>query len=175
MNPIFCELVDTGKTFLSKRIYKCKYCGMELALENANTNITCFKKQIDMYNTMISKTLHENPIYTGVDFGPDSELAESIGIHDHGDSPPNKELISASQKLPEEPAESVGEQIQTQKTELCSKQEIDQRMEICKTCEYYQEDACILCGCRIVREKNHQNKLANKNAACPAGKWGVIN
>lgn len=175
MEGVFCDFVDTGKTFLSRHIYRCQYCGIELSLENPNTNITCFKKQIDMHYSVIKKSLSENPIYTGVDFGPDSELAEAFGMSDHGDSRSNKEIISSSKNLSKEPEQTVDEQAQSQKSELCSKQEIDQRMEICNTCEYYQEDACILCGCRIVREKNHQNKLANKNAVCPAGKWGVIN
>ena len=60
-------------------------------------------------------------------------------------------------------------------TDLCSKEQIDERLAICNSCEHYQDNSCLLCGCRIVREKNYQNKLANKNASCPDNKWGPIN
>jgi len=58
--------------------------------------------------------------------------------------------------------------------DLCNKDQIEERMKICNTCEHYKDNACLLCGCRIVREHNYNNKLANKNASCPDNKWGPI-
>lgn len=64
--------------------------------------------------------------------------------------------------------------IENLQQDLAPKEEIERRMEICKKCEYYKDDSCMLCGCRVVREKNYQNKLANKNASCPDNRWGPI-
>lgn len=58
--------------------------------------------------------------------------------------------------------------------DLCSKDQIEERMKICNTCEHYKDNACLLCGCRIVREHNYNNKLANKKASCPDGRWDPI-
>ena len=58
---------------------------------------------------------------------------------------------------------------------ICSKEQIDSRLAICQKCEYYKADACLLCGCSVVREQNFNNKLAHKNKACPINKWGPIN
>lgn len=64
--------------------------------------------------------------------------------------------------------------IENLQQDLAPKEEIERRMEICKKCEYYKDDSCMLCGCRVVRDKNYQNKLANKNANCPDNRWGPI-
>jgi hypothetical protein len=61
-----------------------------------------------------------------------------------------------------------------QDEDLCSKDQIDERMAICNKCEHYKDNACLLCGCRVVREHNYNNKLANKKASCPDGRWGSI-
>lgn len=171
---MYCEFIDTGKVFGNKKIYKCSYCSMELALEDSSTNVMCFKRRMDMTKALLDKSLKENPIFTGTDFGPDNDAAKEAGFYSRGDidrySTDVNKTSEAEQSQIKPPQQTV-----PQKPELCSKQEIDQRLEICNTCEYYKEDACILCGCRIVREKNHQNKLANKNASCPANKWGPVN
>lgn len=70
--------------------------------------------------------------------------------------------------------EAEQEPQQQEAENLCSKEEIDSRLAICNTCEHYKNEACMLCGCRIVREKNYLNKLANKDASCPDGRWGPI-
>jgi hypothetical protein len=57
---------------------------------------------------------------------------------------------------------------------LCSKEQIENRLSICNTCEYFQNNSCLLCGCTVIREANHQNKLAHKDQSCPANKWGPI-
>ena len=57
---------------------------------------------------------------------------------------------------------------------LCSKEEIDYRLNICNNCEHYQNDSCLLCGCTVIRDKNYNNKLAHKNKSCPINKWTEI-
>ena len=88
---LYCDLVDTGKTFNNKKIYKCQKCDLEAGLEDPN-----------------------------------------------------------------------------------AKEQINSRMDICNSCEYYKDDACMLCGCRVVRDTVYQNKLADKSASCPDGRWKAI-
>ena len=159
---MYCELVDTGKMFKNKKVYTCNYCKIELALENSDTKILCFKRRADVQRSIIAQSLEKNPIYTGIDYGPDNDMAQDI------------EMLMKNIAKQNNETEVADSQQEKTKEELCTKQQIDTRLEICNKCEYYQADACILCGCRIVREKNYQNKLANKNAECPAGKWGPI-
>lgn len=63
----------------------------------------------------------------------------------------------------------------------CTQEEIDQRLEVCKTCELFQkfsEDKGVCthssCGCNIARERKFLNKLAWADQKCPIGKWGPI-
>lgn len=167
---IYCNLIETDKTFGHKKLYKCQNCGIELALENSNINILCFKSNLDMAKDLIQQNLKDHPIYRGVNYGPDTDFMTATFNTDNNpqasSSPQENQIKPNEDQLPKDKA--------PQAPVLCTKEEIDARLKICGECEYYQEDACILCGCRIVREANHQNKLANKNASCPAGKWGPI-
>ena len=63
---------------------------------------------------------------------------------------------------------------EAQKEYMCSKEEIDARLAICDTCEYYENNTCLQCGCAISRNAVHSNKLAYKHKSCPVGKWGPI-
>ena len=56
----------------------------------------------------------------------------------------------------------------------CSQEEIDARLAICDSCEYYENESCLQCGCAISRDRVYGNKLAYKNKSCPIGKWGPI-
>lgn len=56
----------------------------------------------------------------------------------------------------------------------CSQEQIDERLAICNTCEYYENESCLQCGCAISRDRVYGNKLAYKNKSCPIGKWGPI-
>jgi hypothetical protein len=57
---------------------------------------------------------------------------------------------------------------------MCSKEQIDERLDICHKCEHFKDSSCLLCGCVVVRDKNFNNKLAHKRHACPINKWGPI-
>lgn len=57
---------------------------------------------------------------------------------------------------------------------MCTQEEINQRLSICQTCEYYENDTCLQCGCAISRASIHSNKLAFRNKSCPVNKWGPI-
>jgi uncharacterized paraquat-inducible protein A len=54
-----------------------------------------------------------------------------------------------------------------------SQQLINSRYDICKSCDYFDEnnEQCLLCGCNINTKKQFMNKLAWKDQKCPHGKW----
>lgn len=54
---------------------------------------------------------------------------------------------------------------------LCSLSTIEQRHNICNSCEYYQNNSCSQCGCAIIRDRNYLNKIAIKTERCPMGLW----
>lgn len=56
----------------------------------------------------------------------------------------------------------------------CTDAQIHQRYEICKGCEFFQNNICTKCGCNLVREKIYMNKLAWADQSCPIGKWGPV-
>jgi hypothetical protein len=146
MNNAYCDLVDTGTLFNNMKVFKCSYCGLTLALENETAQMLCFKKMVDIQN-MIRKNDNE-PITEIIDTTPDK--MKSVVF----DRVKNANNIEPSDK--------------------CTDDQIEQRLKICNGCEHYKDDACELCGCRIVRENNYMNKLSHKSAACPIDKWGPI-
>ena len=50
---------------------------------------------------------------------------------------------------------------------------INQRYEICNSCEYLSKikNQCLVCGCYISQKKIFMNKLAWKDQKCPKSKW----
>lgn len=56
----------------------------------------------------------------------------------------------------------------------CTDAQIQERYDICKTCEFFKNNICTKCGCSLVREKIYMNKLAWADQSCPVGKWGPI-
>lgn len=152
MNNAYCDLVDTGTLFNDIKVFKCSYCGLTLALENEKAQMLCFKKMVDIQNM----------------------------IKNH-DGTPNTEIIETT---PDKLSSVVFDRIKNQHNnssdlssnpeDRCSDEQIESRLAICNTCEYYKDDACELCGCRIVRENNYMNKLSHKSASCPVNKWGPI-
>ena len=57
------------------------------------------------------------------------------------------------------------------KKKQCTQEEIDARMEICKGCEFFQNNTCMKCGCALSRERNYMNKLLWADQSCPIKKW----
>jgi hypothetical protein len=145
MSQIYCDLIDTETTFNDRKVYKCSYCGITLALDTPKTSIICFKKMTDAKN-------------------------EIRKIH-------NMEPISLEYTTPDNLENFIYDKIvqnslsEETKQDLCSNEQIQTRLSICENCEHYKNDLCELCGCQIVREQNYMNKLANKSASCPVGKW----
>jgi len=56
----------------------------------------------------------------------------------------------------------------------CSRREIQNRLEICHTCDQFTGTACAQCGCRVNLEKRFRNKLAWRSEQCPLEKWPAL-
>jgi hypothetical protein len=149
----YCNLVDTNTIFNNKHVYKCNYCGIALGLDDINTKMFCFKK-IQDYSISIKKNTNPSSVVSPIDLSENQSMQDVIL---------DKLVESSKNDMNNDNSEN-----------LCSEQEIESRLSICKKCEYYKDNSCLLCGCQIVRESNYMNKLAHKNQKCPADKWGPI-
>lgn len=160
-NLNYCTFIDTGNTFNNKKVYKCSYCNTQLALEDPNINIICFKKHNEFINYI--DNLGKDPKDMTLNLHAESEA--------HFKSLVEKEL----EKTKINPADS-NENVKNikQPDYMCSKEQIDYRLKICSSCEHFKDNSCLLCGCVVVRDKNFNNKLAHKNHSCPINKWGPI-
>jgi hypothetical protein len=152
----YCDLESLDSSFNNKPLYKCKYCGLTVGLEDPDTKIMCFKKMEDL-----AHLIHSNHI-NNVNLEKPQHLHSNDNMSDVLLEQIKKEAIRNEEAIKNAP------------TNMCSEQEIDQRLAICKTCEYFKENSCLLCGCTVVRDANHQNKLAHRDQKCPADKWGPI-
>ena len=58
----------------------------------------------------------------------------------------------------------------------CTQEEILDRFEICKHCDYYDHSnsQCLVCGCNVNTKKVFLNKLAWADQHCPENKWDKI-
>lgn len=50
---------------------------------------------------------------------------------------------------------------------LLSKEKIEARLEICKPCNHFTGDGCVLCGCCVSGDKKYLNKIAFPTERCP--------
>lgn len=41
----------------------------------------------------------------------------------------------------------------------------------CSTCEYFENNECLKCGCPVVRNNRYRNKLKWDSEHCPINKW----
>lgn len=157
----FCHFEDTGKIFRDKKIYKCSYCGSQLALEDPTINIICFKK----HNEIMTEI--ENNIL------PDKQ--KTLNLHANSEAE-FKQLVAQQVDLERQPISSEQNIVSSIESvdPMCNKEQIDQRLSICQHCEHFKDNSCLLCGCVVVRDKNFNNKLAHKRHSCPINKWGPI-
>jgi hypothetical protein len=161
MSLSFCNFEDTGKIFRDKKIYKCSYCGSQLALEDPTINIICFKKH--------------NEVMTQIENDILPKQHKVLNLHAESEAQ-FKALVSQQVDLERQPIPDM--QNMPTLTEpsdiMCSKEQIDERLDICHKCEHFKDSSCLLCGCVVVRDKNFNNKLAHKRHSCPINKWGPI-
>lgn len=158
INSTYCDLQPLNTYYNNKPLFQCQYCGLTVGLESPDTKILCFKKMEDL-----SSKIHQThtgdtaaaPIHAGAS---DQAIADALLDQLEQD---------AKDKV-------VKEANHNNENNICSQEQIEQRLSICKTCEYFQNNSCLLCGCTVIRDANHKNKLAHKDQSCPANKWGPI-
>jgi len=155
---MYCKFETTGDVFKNKKIYKCENCNLTLALEDPDAKITCFSYHKTVFNQEL-----DGHIASGKPFNIKSQdeidaIAQKVIEN-------NNNFTNYSPPPNEAPPEET----------LCTDEQISDRLAVCNRCEYYENDACTLCGCHIVREKNYMNKLAKKESMCPDGRWGPVN
>lgn len=167
----YCDFQDTGKTFQHKRIYKCSYCGLTLSLENPDAKILCFKKQNDFLINM------ENQFRDPKDHLKADHITKDQ-LHAYIDKDSEKHIITeinnTSGKELHLPLPSQEDSTEAGQSNICTKEQVDNRLAICHGCKHFKDNTCLLCGCTVVRETNFNNKLAHKDASCPINKWGPI-
>lgn len=155
-NSPYCNFVDTNTMFNGKKIFECSYCGIKLGLENSTTEILCFKKIQDF--TMSIRKIQYPSLEQPTSMDSNTPIQDIV----------LNKILDKQKQLEEQ------EKNKNNPDNLCSEEEIETRLSICKSCEHYKENSCLLCGCQIVREANYMNKLAHKDQKCPADKWGPI-
>jgi hypothetical protein len=156
----YCDFEYTNQTFNNKKIYKCKYCSTRLALENPESNIICFKRQNEIFDELDNQDrLSKDKIESYHLSSNNNDEMKQVVKEDMYTKASEMPTVSLDDNAPDN---------------LCSKEQIDNRLSICQTCEYYQNDSCLLCGCTVIRDKNYNNKLAHKNKSCPINKWTEI-
>ena len=161
---MYCEFEDTNTIYNNKPVYKCVYCGIKLLLDDpVNAKILCFAKRDELNQLILGDNNPE--IQDGLTKeGLDKAVFDKI-MKNHGSSLPadtgNLASMMASIKAGKD-------------ANMCSEEQISERLKICNGCEYYKDNSCLMCGCVVVREANYTNKLAHKDQACPIMKWGRI-
>lgn len=157
VSKLFCTFEDTGSLYNNRKVYKCKYCNIQLALDNPLTKVMCFAKK--------------------------KELDEILNPHApkpiDGITDPNQIMQIATQQMFDkgnitEDTFNTNANVGPTDSGMCTKEQIDARMTICQSCEYFKENSCLLCGCSVVRERAYNNKLAKKSQHCPIFKWKAI-
>lgn len=159
---MYCEFEDTNTLFQNKTIYQCVYCGIKLLLDDPqNAKILCFAKKKELNEIILGKNNNE---INGLNNDNLEKNAIDMVIKNNHSIPANTGNLS-----------SMLEAIKASKdANMCSEEQINERMKICSTCEYYKDNSCMLCGCVVVREANYTNKLAHKDQTCPIMKWKQI-
>ena len=160
---MYCEFEDTNTLFNNKSIYQCVYCGIKLLLEDPkNAKIMCFAKR-DELNQLVLGSNHTKSI-DGLTSDGMKKTAIDMVIKENGGTPVNSGNLA-----------SMIEAIKTSKSaNMCSEEQINKRLEICNSCEYYKDNSCMMCGCVVIRDANYTNKLAHKDQSCPIMKWTKI-
>jgi hypothetical protein len=158
-----CEFEDTKTLFNNKPVYQCVYCGIKLLLDDPkNAKIMCFAKRDELNQLVLGKD-YIKPID-----GLNSENLEKTAIN---------QVIQSNGSIPASSG-NIASMIQAIKAgknhNMCSEEQINERLTICSSCEYYKDNSCMMCGCVVIRDANYSNKLAHKDQACPIMKWGQI-
>ena len=117
---LYCEFEDTNQLFNNKKVYKCKYCGTTLALENPEANIMCFKRQNDFLDQLDNQERDTHNQIMHQQLSSVNQTKDAI----------KADMMQKALSMPPNPDENRPDN-------MCSKEEIDARLSICQQCEYY--------------------------------------
>lgn len=166
----YCEFDETGSIFNQKKVYKCKHCGITLALDTPNDNIICFYRQNAFIDSLYSN--QDNKLKSQY-LNKDEKIIDATK-RDLENEISKINLQAQKNSINQEFRTEAKEEKIEKESGLCSKEQIESRLSICQSCEYFKDNSCLMCGCVVVREKNFNNKLAHKGHSCPVNKWGPI-
>lgn len=173
---IFC---DYEQSTINPNLYVCKYCKTVVtSLDTKSANTVCHYRieqaALDPRFEQIKlvKTIVETPdgeTIAEYKHNPESlKKAKILSDWWFGQSIEEKNQVAPINKsIPKT-------HTNTDMSNHCTQEEIDSRLSICQTCEFYKNNTCLKCGCSLSRERNFMNKLYWKDKSCPIGKWGPV-
>lgn len=177
---IFCELEQSK---INPNLYICKYCNVVVSSKDGlnNNNIVC-SVRLDraaqdprFENVRLVKTTIETPegqvLRTYENNIDKKQPSKVLGDWWFG----NNHVANIATNPPNNATAPMKPMFENTSPEnQCSQQEIDNRLSICQSCEFYKNNTCLKCGCALSRERNFMNKLYWKDKSCPIGKWGSV-
>lgn len=174
---------DFEQSILNKDLYVCKRCGTVLHRDNLELSAIC---------PVLLDKLASDPSY------PQIKLSK-IELVDPSTHTIQKKIVPEKSEIPEndwwnnsislsyieqakiEPRNMPISPVlpphysEQQNRKQCSQEQINDRMNICQSCEFFQNNTCLQCGCALSRDKVYMNKLLWADQSCPIGKWGPVN
>jgi hypothetical protein len=143
---------------ISEHDYKCVYCGTKITSYELDHPVLLCSKKLDYY-------------------GP----PEQFGLILEDVEPKAQEILEEkpNHKMPGFIDKVIGfgkaaTQHLAKGNPKCTEEQIAERYDICKSCEFFQNNICAKCGCNLVREQIYMNKLAWADQSCPIGKWKAV-
>ena len=169
---------DFEKSILNSNLYVCKRCGTVVSQENLKFSSICpvllDKAAMDPRYTQIklSKIETINPEKNTIVETPVPE-EQAIIDNDWWNNSINVVNVATIKRPPNTglPQHLPGHDSNRKQ---CSEEQINERMNICQGCEFFQNNTCLQCGCALSRDKVYMNKLLWADQSCPIGKWGPV-
>lgn len=148
MYDFTCDFVRTGPN-----LYRCQVCNLEVSSVGIDKPMMICP----------AKTTMNNPANYGVTMTNIADPNEQ--------APPTQPPPLLNKVLNFTKAAS---QHALRGSPKCTDDQIQERYNICLSCEHFQNNTCSKCGCTLMRERAYMNKLAWADQSCPVGKWGPI-
>lgn len=141
---LICEFIISD---LNTNLKYCKHCQRVTKVTQEGNSLCPAKLRQAAMEGYSGVQLLEHKVYGNASLPPDRE----------------NQILSA-----------LSNENQNTERKQCNQQQIDFRLSICETCEFYQNNSCLQCGCALSRDRNFKNKLFWADQSCPIGKWESI-
>jgi hypothetical protein len=169
---------DFEQSIINAELYICKRCGMVIHKNSLKFSAICpvllDKAASDPKypQVRLAKIETINPSINTTQETPVPEKAKNID-NDWWNNSINVINVQ-NNTLMNKPNSFQPQQISHPTRKQCSEEQINERMNICQGCEFFQDNTCLQCGCALSRDKTYMNKLLWADQSCPVGKWGPI-